>query len=188
MKFFSSCFSVVLVMMTCFLTCRTASPELARNETKKADGWHVYTAPDRSFSVEVPCEPVQRNVSAPSTPTYEYSCGVEDDSGLSFFIVSVLDLRDAEKARMRDETAVERSVKDSFSPNKRVAKLIPLKIENGIGREFVVINTKDEMDNLRGRAIIFGSRRYDVGFVSSAVKALESPMADRFLSTFKPLE
>lgn len=123
-----------------------------------------------------------------ATPGRGESCGVEDDSGSQFFIVSVLNMPEAEKARMRDETAVERSIKDSFSPNKRVAKLIPFKIENGIGREFIVINTKDEMDNLRGRVIIFGSRRYDVGFVSSAVKALESPMADRFLSTFKPLE
>src|SRR5258705_4411677 len=188
MRGFSSSFSVVVVTMTCFLTCRTASTERAPNEPKKADGWHVYTAPDRTFSIEVPCEPVQKNVAATSNPNYEYSCGVEDDSGLSFFIVSVLNMPDAEKARMRDEAVFERSVKDSFSPNKRVAKLIPFKIENGIGREFVVINTKDEMDNLRGRVIIFGSRRYDVGFVASDVKALESPMVDRFLSTFKPLE
>lgn len=188
MRGFSSSFSVVVVTMTCFLTCRTASPQRAPNEPKKADGWHVYTAPDRSFSVEVPCEPVPKNVSAASTPNYEYSCGVEDDSGLSFFIVSVLNMPDAEKARMSDEAAFERSVKDSFSPNKRVAKLIPFEIENGIGREFVVTNTKDEMDNLRGRVIIFGSRRYDVGFVASDVKALGSPRVDRFLSTFKPLE
>lgn len=89
---------------------------------------------------------------------------------------------------MRDEAAFERSVKDSFSPNKRVAKLIPFKIENGIGREFVLTNTKDDMDNLRGRVIIFGGRRYDVGFAASDVKALDSPMVDRFFSTFKPLE
>jgi hypothetical protein len=188
MRVFFSSFSVVVVTITCLLTCRTASPELALNEPKKADNWHDYTPPDRSFSVEVPCEPVQKNVSAKSTPSYEYSCGGEDGSGLSFFIVSVLNMPDAEKARMRDEAAFERSVKDSFSPNKRVAKLIPLKIENGIGREFIVINTKDEMDNLRGRVIIFGSRRYHVGFVASNIKALESPMAERFLSTFKPLE
>jgi hypothetical protein len=188
MKVFFSSFSVVVVTMTCLLTCRTTSPEIAPVEQKKTDGWHVYTAPDRSFSVEVPCEPVQRNVSAEPTPLYQYSCGVEDDSGLSFFVVTVLEIPDAEKAKMRDEAAFERSVKDSFSPNKRFAKLIPFKIENGIGREFVVINTKDEMDNLRGRVIIFGSRRYDVGFGASDVKALESPIVDRFLSSFKPLE
>ena len=188
MKVFVSSFSVVVFTMTCFLTCQTTSPELAPVEPKKADGWHVYTAPDRSFSVEVPCEPVQRNVSAESTPIYQYSCGVENDSGLSFFIVTVLEMPDAEKARMRDEAAFERSVKDSFSPNKRFAKLIPYKIENGLGREFVLINTKDDLDNLRGRVIIFGSRRYDVGFGASDVKALESPVVDRFLSSFKPLE
>lgn len=188
MKVFFSSFSVVVVTMTCFLTCRTTSPEIAPIEPKKADGWNVYTAPDRSFSVEVPCEPVQRNVSAESTPIYQYSCGVEDDSGLRSFIVLVLKMPDVEKERMRDEAAFERSVKDSFTPNKRFAKLIPFKIENGIGREFVVVNTKDEMDNLRGRAIIFGGRRYDVGFVATDMKALESPMVDRFFSSFKPLE
>lgn len=188
MKVFTSSFSAVVITMTCFLTCRTASPEIAPNEQKKADSWHVYSAPDRSFSVELPCEPVQNNVSATSSPSYEYSCGVENDSGLSFFIVSVLNMPAAEKARMRNEDAFERSIKNSFSPTKRIAKLMPFKIENGIGREFVVINTKDEMDNMRGRVIIFGSRRYEVGFVASDIKALGSPVVDRFLSTFKPLE
>ena len=89
---------------------------------------------------------------------------------------------------MRDEAAFERSVKDSFSPNKRLTKLIPLKIERGFGREVVVINSKDEMDNLRGRVIIFAGRRYEVGFVASDLKALGSPTAERFLSSFKPLE
>lgn len=185
MKVFTGSFGMVVVTMTCLLTCRTASPELAPNEQKKADNWHVYTAPDRSFSVELTCELVQKNVSATSTPSYEYSCGAEDSSGLRFFIVSVLNMTEEEKERMRDEAIFERSIKDSFSPNKRLAKLIPLKIENGIGREVVVTNMRDEMDNLRGRVIIFESRRYEVGFVASDIKALQSPMAERFLSTFK---
>jgi hypothetical protein len=63
-----------------------------------------------------------------------------------------------------------------------------LKIEDGIGREVVVTNTRDEMDNLRARVIIFGSRRYEVGFDASDIKALESPMAERFFSSFKPLK
>jgi len=127
-------------------------------------------------------------VSAASTPIYEYSCAGEEASGLSFFLVLVSNMPDAERARMRDEAAFERSIKDSFSPNKRLAKLIPLKIESGFGREFVVINTTSEMDNLRGKVIIFAGRRYEVAFGASDLKALGSSRAERFLSTFKPLE
>ena len=66
-----------------------------------------------------------------------------------------------------------------------VALSIPI---GRIGREVVVTNTRDEMDNLRGRVIIFGSRRYEVGFGASDIGALESTMAERFFSSFKPLK
>ena len=188
MKVLIVSFIVVVVTTIGLGTCRTVSPAPAMNDQKKADDWHVYTAPDRSFSVELPCEPVQRNVSEPSTPVYQYSCGSADDAGFRFFSVSVLNMTDAENAKMRDEATFESSVKDSFSPNRKLSKLITLKIENGTGREVVVTNTRDEMDNLRGRVIIFGSRRYEVGFGATDLKALESPMAERFLASFKPLK
>lgn len=102
-------------------------------------------------------------------------------------MILVLKLSDSEGARIRDEAAFERSVRDSFSPNKRLIKLIPIKIQGGLGREVIVTNTTDEMDNLRGRVIIYGSRRYEVGFVATDIKALESAAAERFFATFKPL-
>lgn len=188
MKVFILSLGVIVVTMPSLFTCRTASPEPHTTDRLKADNWRVYIAPDRSFSVELPCAVVQRNVSATSSPIYEYGCGVEDDSGLRFFSVGVLNMTDAESARMRDESNFERSIKDSFPPNRKPAKLMTLKIEDGIGREVVVTNTRDEMDNLRARVIIFGSRRYEVGFDASDIKALESPMAERFFSSFKPLK
>jgi hypothetical protein len=111
---------------------------------------------------------------------------MEEAGGLSFFVISV-SKADFEGARLRDEAAFERSVKESFSPNKRLVKLIPIKIEGGIGREVIVTNTRDEMDNLRGRVIIFGKHRYEVGFGATDIKVLESPTAERFFATFKPL-
>ena len=33
-----------------------ASPNVPSSVTKATDSWHVYTAPDKSFSVEVPCD------------------------------------------------------------------------------------------------------------------------------------
>ena len=188
MKVFILSLGVIVVTMTSLFTCGTASPEAPTTDPQKADNWRVYIPPDRSFSVDLPCEALQRNVSATSSPIYEYACGGEDDSGLRFFSVSVLNMTDAESARMHDEAIFDRSVKDSFTPNHKLAKLMPLKIEGGIGREVVVTNTRDEMDNLRGRVIIFGSRRYEVGFGASDIKALESPMAERFFASFKPLK
>ena len=188
MKVFMLSLGMIVVTMTSLFTCRTASPEPPTTDPQKAINWRVYISPDRSFSVELPCAAVQRNVSATSSPIYEYGCGGEDDSDLRFFSVSVLNMTDAESARMRDEATFEHSVIDSFTPNHKLANLKPLKIEDGIGREVVVTNTRDEMDNLRGRVIIFGNRRYEVAFGASDIKALESPMAERFFSSFKPLK
>jgi len=89
---------------------------------------------------------------------------------------------------MQDEATFERSIRDSFPSNKRITKLTPLKIENGIGREFVLTNTRDDMDNMRGRVIVIGVRRYEVGFVAADLKALESQKAERFFASFKPLQ
>ena len=176
-----------LIILTCLFTCGTAPPEPPSAELKQNKDWRLYTPPDKSFSVELPCEPAQNNVSEASTPIYEYACGREESSGLSFFMVLVLKLSDSEGARIRDEAAFERSIRDSFSPNKRLIKLIPIKIQGGMGREVIVTNTTDEMDNFRGRVIIHGGQRYEVGFVATDIKALESAAAERFFATFKPL-
>ena len=176
-----------LITLTCFLACGTTPPESASAEPKQNSAWRLYTPPDKSFSVELPCEPAQKNVSEASTPIYEYACGREESSGLSFFMVLVLKLSDSEGARIRDEAAFERSIRDSFSPNKRLIKLIPIKIQGGMGREAIVTNTTDEMDNLRARVIIHGGQRYEVGFVATDLKALESAAAERFFATFNPL-
>src|ERR1044071_1490486 len=37
-----------------------ALPNVPSNMTKAPDRWHVYTAPDKSFSVEVPCNLVDQ--------------------------------------------------------------------------------------------------------------------------------
>jgi len=118
---------------------------------------------------------------------YQYHCGGEVDGALRFFVVSALKLSEREKSKLQDEATFERSVKDSFAANKRIVKLIPLRIENGIGREFVVTNTGEDMDNMRGRVILYGVHRYEVAFVASNLKALESQEAERFFASFKPL-
>jgi hypothetical protein len=143
-----------LITLTCFFTCGTAPRESSSAEPKQNKDWRLYTPPDKSFSVELPCEPAQKNVSEASTPIYEYACGKEESSGLSFFTVLVLKLSDSDGAWIRDEAAFERSIRNSFSPNKRLIKLIPIKIQGGMGREVIVTNTTDEMDNFRGRVIV----------------------------------
>ena len=148
--------------------------------------WRTYTPPDKSFSVELPCEPTQTNVSEISTPSYEYGCGLEDSDGLTFFTIGVFNA-DFEGPKLRDEAAFERSVKESLTPNKRIVKLVPIKIEGGIGREMVFTNTRDEMDNGRVRVIIFGQFRFEIVFGATDMKMLESPAAERFFATFKPL-
>jgi hypothetical protein len=40
--------------------------------------------------------------------------------------------------------------------------MVPINIASGIGREIIVTNTRDEMDNARARIIMTSSRRYDV--------------------------
>lgn len=173
-----------LITVTCFFSYGMASPKSA--SMRPNGDWRLYTPPDKTFSVELPCEPTQTNVSAPSTPIYEYGCGLEEAHGLSFFTIDVFKA-DFQGAKIRDEAAFERSVKDSLTPNKRIVKLVPIKIEGGIGREMVATNTSDEMDNLRVRVIIFGKHRYEVVFGAPDIKALESPAAERFFATFKPL-
>jgi hypothetical protein len=192
-------FALALVTLTCLITCRTQSAEptsrkpaspsvsstdLASNARNAIDGWHVYTDPDKSFSIEVPCDLSRTDVSAGKN-VYEYRCS--GDEPLSFFIISVTNVADAEAVKMRDKLAFERSIKDSFPANKRVSKMVPIDIASGIGREIIVTNTRDEMDNTRARIIMTSHRRYDVAFIASDLKALESPAAERFLSSFKPL-
>lgn len=181
-----------LIAVTCFVFCRKAPPTSISSTPKSSssspapkDDWHQYSPPDKTFSVEVPCEPTQRNVSASPTPVYEYACVMEDTGGLRFFTISV-GTADSRGAKTHDERAFERSVKESFTPNHRIVKLIPIKVEGGLGREVFVTNTRDEMDNLRGRVIIFGTHRFEVGYLATDIKLLESPEADRFLASFKP--
>ena len=88
---------------------------------------------------------------------------------------------------MKNELAFERSIKDSFPANRHITRMVPINIAGGIGREIIVTNTRDEMDNARARIIMKNSRRYDVAFIASELKALESSAAERFLSSFKPL-
>lgn len=169
----------------------SASPNVSSsntpsNEAKPDDSWRVYTPPDKSFSVQVPCDIQQTNVSAPETPIYEYSCITTDDSALTGFNVEVINI--SEKAKPRDGAALEQSIRDEFLPNKRVTKMEPIEVSNGIGREIVVVNTRDPESTERARVIVIGSRRYDVVFMSSDPKALNSPRAERFFSSFKPLQ
>lgn len=179
-----------LITITYFFSCGIAPPKSVSSTpspTPTPNGaWRAYTPPDKSFSVELPCEPTQTNVSEISTPSYQYSCVLEEVGGLHFFTIVVFKA-DFEGPKLRDEAAFERSVKDSLTPNKRIVKLVPIKIEGGIGREMVFTNTRDDMDNGRVRVIIFGRNRYDVVFGATDIKMLESPAAERFFATFKPL-
>lgn len=194
MKNFFGYFGLMLLGVTCLVTCRTASTNVPLQEAQTAkqaqpvDGWRVFTPPDKSFSVELPCSPTETNVSAKATPIYEYSCGGEDKNELRFFGVSAFKIKDPDKPANKDQARFERSVTDSFPENKRIIKLITLKMENGIGAEFVVTNKRDEMDNLRGRVMLIGGRRYEVMFGASDLKALDSPDANRFFASFKPLQ
>ena len=181
-----------LITINCFLSCGMApqksvsSPTPPPTPTPNGE-WRVYTPPDKSFSVELPCQPSQTNVSEPATPIYQYSCDQEEPAQLHFFVI-VVSKTNFEEAKLRDEAAFERSVKDSLTPNKRVIKLVPIKIEGGIGRELVFTNTRDDMDNGRVRVIVFGTHRYEILFAATDLKTLESPAAERFFATFKPLE
>lgn len=182
-----------LVSVTCFFSCGMAPPQSVTTAPKSVStppttsgDWHLYTPPDKSFSVELPCAPKQTNVSEISTPSYQYACGLEESDGLRFFTIVVF-RADFEGAKLRDEAAFERSVKEELTPNKRLVKLIPIKIEGGIGREMIFTNTRDDMDNGRVRVIIVGKHRYEIVFGATDMKMLESPAADRFFATFKPL-
>jgi len=197
MKFIVS-LAVSILSITCLWTCGSAPPSVPSsnsaspsvpsptppsNTTTAVGKWRVYTAPDKSFSVEVPCDLVDKyNI-------HEYSCKGEDDSSLNFFVVFVLNMSDAERAKMTDERKFERFIKeDLFPPNRRVTKMVPIKIENGIGREILVTNTTDSDDNERARVLIVGKSCYEVAFVSTDPKDLESAGTERFLSSFKPLQ
>ena len=199
----SGYFAVALLTTLCLLNCRTAREKLGSsttsvsanvrsdgvaltnvplNMTKATDRWHVYTAPDKSFSVEVPCNLVDQYHND------SYSCDVEDDSSLNFFLVEVLIMSDAARAKMRDEHEFERNIKRELPPNRHVTKMVPIKVEDGVGREILVTNSSDSDDNSRARIIIVGRRYYVVAFNSGDPKALESPRAERFLSTFKAVQ
>ena len=173
-----------LIIVTGFFSCGTAPPASVSPAPTPATDWRLYTPPDKSFSVELPCEPKQTNVSASATPLYEYSCNPDDGGSLRIFLISVTDFKEA---KLPDDAAFERSIKESFPPNHRIVKIFPITIDGGKGRELIMANTRDEMDNARARVIIFGTHRFEVGYVAPEIKLLESPEADRFFAGFKPL-
>jgi hypothetical protein len=178
---------LILIPATGFFSCGTAPPQSVASAPTPKGAWHVYTSPDKTFSIELPCEPKQTNVSANSTPVFEYSCHWEDSDDLQVFLMSV-SKADFEVGKTFDEAAFERSVKDTFTPNHHIEKMIPIKIDGGIGREVFVTNTRDDMDNIRGRVIIFGAHRFEVAYLATDLKRLESPEAERFFASFKPLK
>lgn len=179
----------IFITVTYFFSCGTApqksvsSPTPTPTATPNGE-WRVYTPPDKSFSVELPCQPSQTNVSEPSTPIYQYSCDQEESAHRHFFAIVVYKT----SLQLPDETAFERSVKDELTPNKRLIKLVPITIDAGIGRELVFTNTTDDMDNGRVRVILFGTHRYEIVFGATDLKKLESPVAERFFATFKRLK
>lgn len=173
-----------LITVTGFFACGTAPSASVSPAPTPGSDWRLYTPPDKSFSVELPCEPRQTNVSASATPIYEYSCDPNDAGNLRFFTILVTDFQGA---KIPDDAAFERSIKESFPPNRRIVKIVPIKIDGGIAREMIMTNTRDEMDNARARVIIFGSHRFEVGYLASDVKLFESPEAERFFAGFKPL-
>ena len=97
-------------------------------------------------------------------------------------------MSDAARARMKDELEFERNIKSELPHNRRVTKMVPIKVEGGVGREILVTNSSDSDDNEKARIIIVGRRYYVVAFISNDPKSLESPRAERFLSTFKPVQ
>ena len=124
-------------------------------------------------------------MSEPSTPIYQYACGLEESIGPYFFAIVVSKI-DFDVAKIRDEATFERSVRELLTPNKRLIQLVPIKIEGGIGREMIFTNTRDDLDNGRVRVIIFGKHRYEILFAATDLKMLESAAAERFFATFKP--
>src|SRR4030095_2753881 len=179
------------ITVACFFSCgmapkKSVTPSPTPTPAPTPNGqWRVYTPPDKSFSVELTCEPTQTNVSEPSTPIYQYACGLEESVGPHFFAI-VVSKTDFDVGKIRDEATFERSVKELLTPNKRLIKLVPIKIEGGIGREMIFTNTRDDMDNGRVRVIIFGKHRYEILFGATDLRMLESPVAERFFATFKP--
>lgn len=171
----------ILISFSCFFSCGMAPPKTASSSPIPNTDWHLFTPPEKTFSAEFPCEPTQEN-----GPRNEYSCDLLDAGGLRIFSVSVWK-SDFEGARIRDEAAFERSVKESFTPNHTIVNMTPIKIDGGLGREVIVSNRRDNMDNLRGRVIIFGTHRFEVAYIATDKKLLESPQADRFFAGFKPL-
>jgi len=178
---------LILITATGFFSCGTAPTQPVASARTPNDGWHVYTSPDKSFSAELPCEPKQTNVSDVSTPVYQYSCHAEGSDVLRAFVITVMKA-DLEIGKTHDEAAFERSVKETFTPNHHIVKMIPIKIDGGIGREIFVTNERDDMDNIRGRVIIFGGHRFEVAYLATDIKLLESPEPDRFFAGFKPLK
>src|SRR4029434_2224583 len=122
------------ITVACFFSCgmspkKPVPPSPTPTPAPTPNGqWRVYTPPDKSFSVELTCEPTQTNVSEPSTPIYQYACGLEESVGPHFFAI-VVSKADFEGPKPRDEAAFERSVKDSLTPNHRIIKILPIKIE-----------------------------------------------------------
>jgi hypothetical protein len=187
----SSCLFALIFLFTCGTAPRESAsstpatsiaPSTAKPKDK--DEWRVYTPPDKSFSVELPCEPMRTNVSADATPTYQYACGVEEFSRL--YMIYVMELSDTWKAKLRDAAELERSIRESFAPNKRVVKMTPFTVEGGIGREIIVHNLKNPEELSRGRVIVIGARHYQIAFGSDDEKALHGPDAERFFASFKP--
>ena len=158
-----------------------APPKTSSSSPVPNIDWNLYIPPEKTFSAEFPCAPTQEN-----GPRNEYSCHLEEADGLRIFLISVWK-SDFEGAKIRDEAAFERSVKESFTPNHTIVNIIPIKIDGGLGREVTVTNTRDDMDNLRGRVIIFGAHRFEVAYLATDRKLLESPQANRFFAGFKPL-
>ena len=95
---------VVLILSTPtgFFSCGTAPTQPVASAPTPNAGWRVYTSPDKSFSVELPCEPKQTNVSEESTPVFQYSCHSEESNDLQVFMITVLKA-DFEVGKTRDE-------------------------------------------------------------------------------------
>lgn len=193
-------------MMKALLTCVLVVAQMSSVAHAEDKSWRAYSPPDASFSVELPA-PLRKVMSfegehgASLEPDQEIkwaSCyaAIETtpkDSRFGIIVLETKSLRKILRSMSRDEALTSLSYTFLADDDETQYLKAPIEIKyNGLkGKEYFYVKESGYPYGnklfTRGRIFDVGSKIYVTIFVGQNAQDLTSPVAERFLNSFRSL-
>lgn len=145
-------------------------------------GWHRFSPPDNSFSVELPSPPEHEHEPVLTDNPYvgeSYTAVGASDAALSFYIVDFYCSKGSRANDLKTAALLQEELMAGARPSKNAAGR-PILVDGFPGRESI---QNKRGSYLRGRSVVAGPRTYILSFVSHSA-ADSATLGTRFFNSF----